>query len=700
MADPTTPVIPTTDQAKAALESAEKTAEQLKEGIVSLGGTLEGAVKTAFNEFSKIGGDTITKFKGVGKVILENNALFDQFTKGYVAFRSVTQTNDLFTGLSGSTAVFGTITDQISQMGAEWSKLATALPFGGGEMVKSLALNASYGQKAETQMISMLAAGGGLGKMFDDNGNIIGDLSTKTLKYVNTLGEVAEANGMTIASVIKYGDELNRIPGVMQENINMGEALGGDMSALNAAMKVMVGSGQNISEVMGAMRIAYENLSNPMGAVEDKGKKGLSLFATMSSLSKDLNLQFSETSGFLGDIAKQFKFVGDNTEAAAKVMSRFTDALRNTGLTSGASLEVIKGMVKSVGELSIGTKAFVSARSGGPGGLQGAVQIDKLNREGKSDQVMNMVLSTLKQQFGGKIYTQAEGAQSQEAAAQFTKQKMMLQSGAFGNLVGSGPGADEKATRLLEALSTGDTGKAAKVGQQALEAVGKQGNSLQQETNTVLNKVALSSERTAIATQLTALKDFRQYLGSGNDFAKTTMNKDMLNAGALTSNQEKRDLTTEVKSQDWDNQFREVAKKGAKDLLDGLKISGSGASAAVGDVRKRLGDGGKAMMGLNQLAEDERVKKQITDNTPAISMPVQRGQLTRAANPQIQMAAVQATTRAVASNTNVNVEHHLKVDISDEAKKLINIQSTSTTTARDESGNIVKNLNNRNEPGF
>ena len=523
---------------KAAQDEANKKIVAAGEDLLNTGnvfGTkIAAGISSFFTGMKSYAENTIGDLKGLGEAISKDTTMVNGLTNSYLALRTVTKTPDLFPGLTKSMDSFGGVSQQIAGMGSDWIKFVNVIggKYGGG-VVQAFLNNAAAAEKAQQAMIGMLAAGGNLSTVFNKDGQVTGDLTTQTLKYVTSLGQVAEANGRSLASTIAYADSFNGIPGVMQENVKVSADMGGEMSALSASLKVLSGSGRDQKEMMEAMDTAYKNVGNSIGAVTDKGQKGLALFSMMSILQKDLKLDFSESSGFLKELAQQFKFVGDNTEAAARIMMRFTEGLRNTGLTSSASLDIIKTMTSSVANLTTGTKAFISARSGGPGGLQGSVQIDRMQREGKSDQVMMMVLDTMKKQFGGRIVTQAEGAQSQSAAAEFTKQKMMLQSGAFGNLVGTGPGADEKATRLLEMLAKGDIGGAAKTSKEAVSQVATQGNSLQQQTNTILNKMSLGVEKTAFASQSMALNGVRVFFG-GEGKNATALSNQMKEAAIAT----------------------------------------------------------------------------------------------------------------------------------------------------------------------
>jgi hypothetical protein len=206
----------------------------------------------------------------------------------------------------------------------------------------------------------------------------------------------------------------------------------------------------------------------------------------------------------------------------------------------------------------------------------------------------------------------------------------LLQSGAFGNLVGSGPGADDKATRLLEALSKGD-GKAftATTGQAAITNVAAQGNSLQAEANTLLNQVSVNTELMELGIQTMALKATKDYFGvrspSGDD-----LNKKRELADGQVRNQDDRRLIvgtdTDRTRQATDKMFDAYAKSiisAGGGLISGGKKFG-------GDVKNSLEAGADFagnIINNNKTAEEAR---RVKNNTPTIGP----GAYTRRANLQ------------------------------------------------------------------
>lgn len=440
----------------------------------------------------------------------------DKLIGSFIKLEQVVDQSKVFQQFSSdSGAAINTVTANLGSL----QKIMEGLRIPGANLVTGLAeglmSNANESEKLENSFIALSAASGSLDKIFKDQGSGLKDLSALTAAYTNATANAADATGLSVHQSMEFANALKTIPDIMDQYITTGNKGTESTTALIASMRLMTGTGRSQADVIKAMNTAYDDLGQSQGKVNDSSQKGAEFLATISSVSTTLKLKFDDVRGVMESVAEQFKFVGDNTDAAARVLGRYTDALRETGLTSKASTDIIQGMVKGISDLSTGTKAFLSLRSGGPGGLQGAFQVEQLLRQGKLDQVVQMAEKSLKQQMGGRIFTQAEAAQSPEAASQFMRQRQLLQGGSFG--IGKGMG-DDQATRLLEALGRGDTlaaTKEIKTGQDALTAATTQGGEIQERNNNELKSANRFLERNAIASELMAGATIRNMFGAG-----------------------------------------------------------------------------------------------------------------------------------------------------------------------------------------
>jgi hypothetical protein len=692
--------------------------------------------KLLIDVFNKAGDE----LKSFGSEIVnggKNQELFNdnltKFATVLTSIKSLTSTGDIFK-FSGATDQFGTLKSGFDSIKANWGELGKFLPATLKNIANNFGDNAVKGQQLERELVNMLSSGGNLNRIFSESGELTGNLATQSIMYAESLAKVGDASGMTLGTVAAYASKLNQIPGFMTANINTGDDLVGTTSALTAAMKVLSGSGQDFNTMLRSMGIAYETLGNAQGKVTDGSAKGLTLFSTMVQVSKDLNLRFSDTESFLTKVANQFRLVGDNTEGATRVLSRFMDGLRNTGLTSKASLDVIGTMVEQLGKLTTSTKAFISLRAGGPGGLQGAAQIEQLLRQGKVDQVMGMVEQSLRQQFGGRIVTQAQAATNQQDAATFTRQRMLLQSGAFGALTG---GDQDKATHLLEAMAAGNRGEVVKAGQEALKTTVNQGNNLQAATNTILTNVANFSERTAIATQLTALHTAQTVLNQGNtdkNMVNAEQKRQMRVSGGETVNTALAPDTTT----NFQTEINEMIKKSMGDLVQAGPVAKEAPGKIGTMLQTNFGKGGELVKNLNTTLQEDRRAEQIRKNTPDVApqnppatttprrpaMPqraptrtIPVGTNIPAPQPQTQVGRGMRMAMAAptAQQTTTPQVHRIEIGLSDDAKKkgltvsanVIEINPTHTNNRGAASGQpSMPPINNplptrrTNDPGY
>lgn len=654
-------------------EAAQKKATEAAISFKSVYESLGESGKNVISSVSNLGQTIVNTFKNGVTSIESTVGALGGLSKAYGMLSMTMGTGDIFKTLGKAGQGVGTLSENVNAMGIEWKALKAAMGSGLSGITDTMLLNASAGQKAEDSLVSLLSNSGQLNKIFDDNENLIGNMSAQVQIYAKTMSQVAMANNQTLASTLAYAEAFQKIPGVLEENVSVGNAASGSINSLSAAMKVASGSGQNMSEVILAMNTAYTELGNSQGEVNDKAAKGLKLFSTMSTLSKGLGLEFKETQGFLNGISDKFKLMGDNTEAAAKIMIRFTQSLRDTGLTSTQSIGIIQGMVEGISKLSTGTKAFISSQQGGPGGLQGSIQIDQLLRQGKSDEVMTMVQDTLRKQFGGKIYTQAEGAQSQEAASQFTRQKMMLNSGAFGNLTG---GSDEKATRLLEALASGNFNQfkgSPKLGADALESVSRQGNSLQEQGNTILNKIAVNSELTQLGTQVIALKASRDYFGVSSTSAGM-LSKHKENQDKLAMDSKSKDITKNNKTENIDEYFATAHKNLMSSLGEGAGVVYRAGVKMTSDIKE----------GISNAAS---IAKEIVDKTKeGVTIDgIRKNNPTIVDNSKHMKAGVERTANNNSRNNHLATTTTVRVVFVGDADKLFKAtqedpQTTTTST--------------------
>jgi hypothetical protein len=404
--------------------------------------------------------------------------------------------------------------------GALAAKLADVLSKISGQKVdldfaKNLVGNAAQGEKLQNVLIGMAASQGNLNTLFVDGGTQLKNFLPIQEAYIDQIKESGRETGLGADGAMAMSEAMKEIPGLMGQVMDVGDKSNIKISQLTGNMQLMSGSGKGLNEVLAAQKTAYDNLGQATGKVVDNGQKGNELFATTSTLANALGMNFKDVQSVMDQLAGDFRDFGNETDQVAQTLNRFTGALQETGLTAKESLGITAGLIKNIGDMNTAQKAFLSARSGGPGGLQGAAQIDMLLRAGKEDQVMKMAQQSLMKQFGGKITTEQEAAtMGGSAAIQNQKQMQMIQSGIFG--IGKGT-TDQQAQHILEAMKKGDMGGAVKVGKDAVKDVSEKGISVQQSTNSTMKDLYTLWQTSQMYIQLGALATVKLATGTGSE---------------------------------------------------------------------------------------------------------------------------------------------------------------------------------------
>lgn len=382
-----------------------------------------------------------------------------------------------------------------------------------GKTIKELAGNGIIAvdsiNNLETSLLALHAQSGDLISTLDKTGSTQGNLTKLTDEYVAAIGRTVEQTGASVSSVVNYSKEVLKIPGLYNEIIKT--PLGENLSFTEAAMKATAGTTQDLGVTLDIARQQMLNFKN-------SGESSLELLSRMYSVSQNLGTPFSYIQNQVKQVGEQFKFLGDNTQGALTIFNSLGEGLQKSKIGPAAMSEIVSDVTNSIGQLDIAQKSFLSAQSGGAGGLQGGYQIDQLLSEGKIDQVYKKIESSLKDEFGGKVTTLKEGSQDAGSAQQLTKEVAFLTSGPFGQVVKS----TQEAYKLLEGFKTGlTTPKETPTENQLQGGLSKSldlGTSLQQNQYTELQKISNNTE----IFRLYAQKDLGQNV---RDLTRTDLNK-------------------------------------------------------------------------------------------------------------------------------------------------------------------------------
>ena len=520
------------------LEEGEAAAARLKKGFVDLGkegkdalidihdgasklsASIPGAsrvVKGLMNSLDKMRMGELKKFftdssSKMGSFI-DAGALSEQQTvelSGAIASLILTGRGKL--AISGEMKKMADASSEASGQLVEMAaKLLPLIP--GGEALSrklnSLGLDinkvfaqADAARNLETAFLRNATAAGDFGDVIRSLRGNFGNLTGKVLEYTNQMVDVASANNVSFDTAVRLSNALRKVPGELDMLVRVGGEAGQTLNIMSAAMKVAQGTGQDVEAVAGDLNMVLRKFNVT-------GTQAMEVAARMARAASDIKMPMDLMRDFTKQAAEQFKYLGDNSQAAINVMARFGPALRDSGLGPEGIKDIVSGIVNATGKLDLAQRAFVSAQTGGPGGLAGGFDLALKMQQGRMDEVYADVEKTLKQMMGGQLVTLEEAATDQGAAAQMAKQVQMLTTGPL-KIAGS----EAEAFKILDAFTKGgmpEMGAAAEaVGkpEDVLADTVKTGNDIQGHQLDALNVVRNEAERQTViaAFSLDALR--------------------------------------------------------------------------------------------------------------------------------------------------------------------------------------------------
>lgn len=344
-----------------------------------------------------------------------------------------------------------------------------------GDAIGPVMRQADMARNLETSLIRAAAAGGDMSRVMTEMGGSMSDpesafqgLADHSARFIALTTDIGTANNISADTAANYAVQLMKIPGAMRETVSTGVQGAESLQMLDATLKVASGTGQKFGIVLEDVNMLFQNFSS-------SGEDSLSVVSRMHSAAQALQIPMQNMRSVVKTAAEQFKFLGDNSQAAISIMSGFSRALEGSGVGPQAIQQLASNFTGLVSKMDMAQRAFVSQQTGGPGGLQGAFQMRLEMREGGGEKAAGQVEDTLKKMMGGSLVTLKEAATDSRAAAQYAKQIQMLTTGPLKVAQDEG-----QAERIIQAMNAGDLFGA---GAEMAGALGPE-EALQQAVNT------------------------------------------------------------------------------------------------------------------------------------------------------------------------------------------------------------------------
>lgn len=540
-------------------------------------------------DLGKVAANQSTVFTGLGIAVLKAQDAFAGFnnsvsTAGIMTFSGqFKDLREMFRSgsLAGDQAktVLESLKQQFLKMGGAPELLAKAVAKGTEavfDLTENMFAMADRAIASQDALLQTAAATGQLGAITAKAGEDLQSMNTLMDMYNEVTNQAKGETNSTSAQIASYSSILQTIPNAMNTVIKSASAEGKEMSGLSAMIKLAHGTHRDFGKVV-------EDVKHSVVGYGSSLEDSMRFTANMTDLTSKLGAQFDDVKGGIFGITDALsKFTdagaaaGKMQDAVSQMMGEYVSRLQATGMPAKQAIELVTNLGQQFGQLNIAQKAFLSGQTGGPGGLMGGYQIEKMIREGDTAGLQKKLMDVFQKQFGNRIVTLEDATKSQAAAAQLTRQTALMRQGPMGQFFKT----DDDAHRFMEVMKAEKEGTPLPGGAQGfkldahvLDKTVKAGSTWEAKTNTVVN---------SIGSDVARIRD----LIANN--ALTGVQKAMT-AASLPRGEERADSSAESKmAEEVRSRMAKFGLRGgeAASILQGELTGKKRSSEFTGDLRK------------------------------------------------------------------------------------------------------------------
>lgn len=464
-------------------------------------------------------------FEKIKEITDTNSEAFQKFgTASLLVINSLIELTpraaDTFRGVGKAGIDAGNqISDAWEGVPAAFKKVFDIFP-GGAKAIGNLVKEAEPIRRIEESLLRTAAASGDFNNFVEQAGSGLRDLGNMAANFTNYSAKVADATQTQLDVVMELAEQYREIPGFLDQYVQASGRGGESTRSLEAVMRVARGTGQSFNEVFAQSKDLF--LDFGMNA-----QRTTEIIASMGRTAQNLGMRIELVRDFTMQTARSFREFGDNTEGAMNILAGMTKALSDSGLGQRAIIDLTKNFTDAITQMDVAHKAFISGAAGARGGIGGALDIDLMLREGRTDEVMGMVQKALQQQVGGRIVTLEEAARNPALEGQLLQQRAMMRD-VFGIAR-----TDVAADRMAQAMAQGDVATFGaemrrETPQESLQKAMDTSVEWDKRQYTELTKISNHAKVMAMALSMRANEGVRAFLGQDSPFARgllDTMNK-------------------------------------------------------------------------------------------------------------------------------------------------------------------------------
>lgn len=397
------------------------------------------------------------------------------------------------------------LVDMLGSMGAGGKDVAEAVSLGGtavANLAKNMMMGADNTLRLETALMQASVQGGnfnelytGIGETFKGVGDHLDRLNGMYAQFANVLGNTMEATGKGREEIARYATSLLQIPNGLEAVFKNTTILRQETNVLTAAMQYADGAGRDTKQV-------FDDVAHAVVEYGMKGDDALKFTARMTDMSADLHAPISIVHDALlktADAFKQYEMDGVDatkmSQGLADAVKGYSQSLEAVGVPASRAIQLSSQYTKQMADMTIAQEAFVSLQTGGPGGLMGGFQFEKMMKD-NPEQAGQKMQEALKKMMGGHLVSLDEASKSEAAASQYTKQRQIMGSGMLG--VKADSKGDQDA--MIAAIMKGKVPSSATSAEKTLADTIDKGKEIEQLSRTAIKEANITAEVVQLQT--------------------------------------------------------------------------------------------------------------------------------------------------------------------------------------------------------
>lgn len=467
-------------------------------------------------------------------------------------------------------------------------------------------------QKVGTAMLKTAAASGQLSDLYSSVGEKLAGLNSKALDYSDIISSASVATNRSVDELSKFYMKLDGVPKLLDGTITGLDAASDGMSNFTAILHLMSSSQMDVNDVLKHAQTALHNYNLT-------GQDAIKFIAGISEINKKFGLEMVDAEKYMTNLSHSFKFMGDQTQSSMNILGNYINLFKDLKISKHEAIGMIENYTKKIGDLDIAQRAFLSAQSGGSGGLVGGFQITKMIQDGKLDQVAEMAENQLKRMFGNRIVSLDEASTNAGAASQYQKQIQMVRQGPLGSMFST----EAESMKFLEALSKrGSVGGTGVSAEDALkEALGK-GKEVEDRSYTQMVEIAAATKKTSFHAEFIAENMVRTSFSSPEITNSPTRNIAESSAASATARRYSNTSSADIFAKDTGLRERYMYQDHADTMgaIGGFGRTLIGAGSNLG-LSKSVSESADARLALAREEDNRIAKKPTTGSSPTTTAP-------------------------------------------------------------------------------